>query len=218
MYYKTGFALLALLTLSSTAQAATITFSNFNHAGSDDVNYIVTVSDDTAGKFTVNYQVDPASTYTTAKFTGFFFDVADPFVANNSPYNATNLSLTTQSPVSCAQAFNTNQVVGGSGCNTTLVLGAGAGAFQDHAFDVGIAWKNNDLTGSGTYGSFQIADLGLSLADWTAIGMRGQATTGAGGSAKEFQYMANTVVPVPAAAWLFGTGLLGLVAVARRRV
>ncbi len=218
MHYKNIFSLLVLLAMTPTVHAAAITFSNFSHLGSDDVDYIVTVSDDTAGVFTISYQVNPLSVYTTAKFTGFFFDVADPFVADNSPYHAGNLGLVDISaPASCGQGFNTNHVSGAKGCNSNIQLGSDAGAFAGHLFDVGIAWKNdNDLSGGGT-GSFQIADLGLGLADWVMVGLRGQATTGAGGSAKEFQYMANTVVPVPAALWLFGSGFLGLMAVARRR-
>lgn len=37
------------------------------------------------------------------------------------------------------------------------------------------------------------------------------------GQAPSFQGTVSSVVPVPAAAWLFGSGLLGLVGVARRR-
>ena len=214
--------MLPLALAAGSSQAATISFSNFQHAGSDAVDYIVTIADDseagvTTGNFKISYQVDLASTYTTAKLTGLFFDVADPFIANNSPYNAGNLGLTNHTPASCGQGFNTDQVAAGGGCNTNINLGAGAGSFQNHQFDVAIAWKNNNDLSTGAVGMFEIAGLGLSLDDWAAVGVRGQATDGPGGSAKEFQIGADTVVPVPAAVWLFGTGLLGLVGVARRK-
>ena len=212
------------LALSATySYASTITFSNFQHAGSDAVNYIVTIADDneagvTAGNFKVSYQVDPLSSFTTAKLTGLFFDVADPFIANNGPYSAANLGLiNVTAPASCGQAFNTDQVVAGGGCNTNINFGAAAGSFQNHQFDVGIAWKNGNDLSSGAVGMFEIADLGLTLADWAAVGLRGQATDGTGGSAKEFQIMPDTVIPVPASVWLFGSGLIGLAGIARRR-
>lgn len=212
------------LTLAVTlSHADTITFSNFQHVGSDAVNYIVTIADDkevgvTAGNFKVSYKVDLLSTYTTAKLTGIFFDVADPFIANNSPYNSVNLGLSNEtSPASCGLGFNTDQVVGGGGCNSTLNLGANAGIFQNHQFDVGISWKNGNDLSNGAVGMFEISALNLTLADWAAVGMRGQETSGPGGSAKEFQIGADTVVPVPATVWLFGSGLLGLVGVARRK-
>lgn len=208
--------------VATQASASTITFSNFQHAGSDPVDYIVTVSDDaeagvTAGNFKITYQVDPLSAFTTTKLTGFFFDVADPFIANNSPYNSINLGLTNETlPMSCGQGFNTDQVVAGGGCNSTLNLGAVAGAFQNHQFDVGIAWMNGNDLSDGSIGMFEIADIGLTLDDWVAVGLRGQGTgvpgSDFGGSAKEF-----SVVPVPAAVWLFGSGLLGLVGIAGRR-
>jgi hypothetical protein len=83
---------------------------------------------------------------------------------------------------------------------------------------VAIAWEVNDLT-SGGMGMFEVSDLGgaLTLADWGAIGLRGQETTGPDGSAKEFQTMANASVPEPSIMLLLGTVLIGLWGFGRKK-
>ena len=207
------FLLVVALLPARFAQAAMVTFSDFSHFGSDDVDYIVTIADDaeagvTANHFKISYQVDPSSNYTTGKFTGLFFDA-------NDAYTSANLGLSNESEASCALGFNTNQVSGGGGCNSNLTLGGVAGAFQGHSWDVGIGWKNsNDLSG-GQIESFEIAALRLSVNDITNIGLRGQDTNGSGGSAKEFQSTPNAV-PVPASAWLFFSAITALLVIRKK--
>ena len=196
----------------SFAQAAMVTFSDFAHLGSDSVDYIVTIKDDaeagvSVGHFKISYQVDPLSSSTTAKFTGFFFD------ANNA-YTAANLGLSNQSVASCDLGFNTHHTNGS--CGSNLNLGANAEAFQGHDWDVGITWKNNNDLSGGQVESFEIAALSLSVNDINNIGLRGQNTSGSGGSAKEFQ-SAATVVPVPTTAYLFLSGLAGLCIIKQRK-
>lgn len=203
------------------AHSAIAIYSDFQHLGSDDVDYIIVIEDDqevgvTTGNFRVTYQVNLLSPNTTGKLTGFFFDAEDPFSAANGPYNAGNLGLINESVTSCGQDFNTNSVSAQGGCNTTLQLGAGAGAFQNHEWDVAIAWKTNDISDSLS-DNFEFANLGLSLSDINAIGIRGQATTGMGGSAKEFQATPLTTVPLPTGAWLFGSALAAFSLIRRRR-
>jgi len=196
------------------AQAAVITFSDFTHLGSDDVDYIVTIEDDaeagvTANHFKISYQVVSLGASTTEKFTGFFFDA-------NDAYTSANLGLSNESVESCALGFNTNQVSGSGGCNSNLTLGGVAGAFQGHSWDVGIGWKtSNDLSG-GQIESFEIAALSLSVNDISNIGLRGQDTNGGGGSAKEFQSTPNAV-PVPASVWLFLSSTVALLVVRKKR-
>jgi len=190
------------------AQAAVITFSDFTHLGSDDVDYIVTIEDDaeagvSANHFKISYQVDPSSTLTTAKFTGFFFD------ANNA-YNSSNLGLSNETVASCGLGFDTHHITGS--CGSNLNLGAQAGAFQGYDWDVGITWKNSNDLSNGQVQSFKIAALNLSINDFSNIGLRGQDTNGSGGSAKEFQSTPNAV-PVPASAWLFFSAITALLAV-----
>ena len=202
------FLLVVALLPARFAQAAVVTFSDFTHLGSDDVDYIVTIEDDAeagvaANHFKISYQVAPSSILTTAKFTGFFFDA-------NDAYTSANLGLSNESVASCNQGFNTHHITGS--CGTNMNLGANAGAFQGHDWDVGITWKNsNDLSG-GQIESFEIAALSLSVNDFSNIGLRGQDTNGSGGSAKELQITPNAV-PVPASAWLFFSAITALLAV-----
>ena len=212
---NSAFTLLFLLVIALLparfAQAAMVTFTDFSHLGSDDVDYIVTIEDDaeagvTANHFKISYQVDPSSNYTTGKFTGFFFDA-------NDAYTSANLGLSNESEASCNQGFNTHHITGS--CGTNLNLGANAGAFQGHDWDVAISWKNsNDLSG-GQIESFEIAALSLSVNDISNIGLRGQDTNGSGGSAKELQITPNAV-PVPASAWLFFSAITALLAVRKK--
>ena len=211
---STLFILLVLTLLPARfAQAAVVTFSNFTHLGSDGVDYIVTIEDDveagvTANHFKISYQVDPLSTFTTEKFTGFFFDA-------NDAYTSTNLGLSNESVASCALGFNTNQVSGSGGCNSNLTLGGVAGVLQGHSWDVGIGWKNNNDLSGGQIESFEIAALSLSVNDISNIGLRGQDTDGGGGSAKEFLSTPNAV-PVPASAWLFFSSITALCVVRKK--
>ena len=149
----------------------------------------------------------PSGASTTEKFTGFFFDA-------NDAYTSANLGLSNESEASCNQGFNTHHITGS--CGTNLNLGANAGAFQGHDWDVAISWKNsNDLSG-GQIESFEIAALSLSVNDISNIGLRGQDTNGGGGSAKEFQSTPNAV-PVPASVWLFLSSTVALLVVRKKR-
>jgi hypothetical protein len=183
-----------------------ISYSDFSHLGSDDVDYIVTIEDDaeagvSSGHFRISYQVDPESTLSTAKLTGFFLDI-------DGEYNANNLGLINQSVSSCGQDFNTHQVRGGHGCNTSLTLGSVIGDYKHYDWSLALAWKNNNDLSDGSVQSFEIADLGLSLDAISALGIRAQNTDGFGGSAKEFMIMPTTPIPLPASAWLFFSALL----------
>jgi len=197
---------------TSFTHAAIVTFSDFSHLGSDSVDYIVTIEDDaeagvTANHFKISYQVVSLGASTTEKFTGFFFDA-------NDAYTSANLGLSNESEASCNQGFNTHHITGN--CGTNLNLGANAGAFQGHDWDVAISWKNsNDLSG-GQIESFEIAALSLSVNDISNIGLRGQDTNGGGGSAKEFQSTPNAV-PVPASVWLFLSSTVALLVVRKKR-
>ena len=218
------------------AGAATITYDTFTNIGSDPINYEVVINDDTAGQFNISYKV--ISTLTVGKLTGIFFDFGPvntstlPDPDTSDPYTAANLGLANEfnpsGTSSCAQAFGDVKSVSGSqGCNSTIQLGTTIIDGFDYAgflFDVGLAWKVNDLT-SGQTGGFSISDLGglLSLDDWGAIGLRGQDTSGTGGSAKEFQLIGVKTggdegnVPEPTALLLIATGLLGLFGATRKK-
>jgi hypothetical protein len=206
--------LLGFLFAGSPASAAYLQFTDFNHLGSDAVDYIVVIEDDseegvTEGSFRISYQVDPSSTYSTGKLTGMFIDFIDPFAPGDGPYTTENLNLSNETIMSCGQGFNTLSVSGGKGCNTNLTMGADADAYKKHDWDLAIAWKNNDLT-DGVVQSFEFNALEMTLGDIAAIGLRGQATTGPGGSAKEFALAPEVVVPLPGSATLFVSALVGL--------
>jgi len=196
---QTPAAILLLSISIGLAQAATITYSNFSHEGTDPINYIVTVNDDTSGFFTIDFKVNPTSAYTSKKFTGFYFDVT------GSDYNNSNI-LFSGTPTPSDIAFNATKING----TTNLNLGE---------FDVVIGWKDGIDLSTGSTFSFQVADRGRSLSDWGSIGMRGQATGLTGGSsfngsAKE---ISTSPVPLPAAAWLFGSAILGMAGIGYRR-
>lgn len=227
--------LAAILSIGFIAPAnATLVYNTFTHAGTDTVNYEVTIDHDMIdGEFDITYKVLPvpvSSPNTVGKLTGFFFDMGPidttslPDPDSTDPYaDLTALGLTNENNPSgtsiCGSAFGDVKQVKGS-CGSRLNLGTtfiGGVDYAGFLFDVGLGWKKNDLT-SGNAGSFSIADAGLNLNDWGAIGIRGQATgpTGGNGSAKEFQLIgiANTTttaaVPEPSLIALFGMGLLGI--------
>ncbi len=208
-----GTTLATVLLPFSYAQAAMVTFADFSHLGSDHVDYIVTIKDDTeagvtANHFKISYQAVSLGASSTEKFTGFFFD------ANNA-YNSGNLGLSSESVESCGLGFNTNHVKGSGGCNSNLNLGANAGTFQGHNWDVGISWKNNNDLSDGQAQSFEIAALNLSVNDFSNIGLRGQDTSGSEDSAKELQNTPNAV-PLPASSWLFFSSVIALLAIRKR--
>lgn len=227
----------------TSANADSITYDIFAHSGSDHIDYKVVIDDNATGKFTITYQVQATSPNQVGKLTGFFFDMGSidtgtlPDPDTSDPYTAANLGLSNESNASgssiCGSSFGDTKSVSG-GCNSTLNMGTliiDGFDYSGFLFDVGLAWKVNDLT-SGDTGTFSIADLGLSLDDWGAIGLRGQATgsgsNGGNGSAKEFQLVGtkdpndpntgNDPIPEPSTLVLLAMGLLGFFNASRKKV
>ena len=86
------------------------------------------------------------------------------------------------------------------------------GGVMTGTIDITINWygynfaQSNNFTGTGDGSNFSIA--------WTALAVGGAIDGQTGTYNVTGTY---SVVPVPAAAWLMGSGLLGLVGIARRR-
>lgn len=80
-----------------------------------------------------------------------------------------------------------------------------------------IDWNGNHIGQGPDAGTLDVASNGggLFAADWTALIVGGSFDGNTGYWHMEGSY--TTAVPVPAAVWLFGSGLMGLVGIARRR-
>lgn len=136
----------------------------------------------------------------------------------------------------------TGAVVGGSG----VVLGSfdtngAGGSLTSPTGFFGFAWSAHDISsttnGDGTVSSGMLFDWGASInipvnVLWDGTGGPGNVWSATDGDSDGIPGIAMTAgpftgfspyfsgavtVPVPAAAWLFGSGLAGLVGVARRR-
>jgi len=223
-YKCLSFATLSLfglaLSFNLSAYAAIVSFDNFQLVGSDDVDYIVTIEDDaeagvSADSFRITYEVAASSPNTVGKLTGFFLDFGD---LNDAPvtFSETDLNIANEiaDTLSCGQAVNADSINAGRGCNTQLQLGADAGAYQAHEFDIAIAWRFNDVSSFGA-SSFEISDLGFTVFDISAVALRGQDTSGDGGSSKDFS-TDPTVVPVPGSIVMFLSSFLVFAAMRKR--
>ena len=108
----------------------------------------------------------------------------------------------------------TNTEIGvGSIDDFTLAIGSNiSGSFTGAAGIYSILGQITSIDFSGTAGAFTFS--GFSANSDIATGSLSQTS---GSSSLDLAGSTLTFVPVPAAVWLFGSGLIGLVAVARRR-
>ena len=142
------------------------------------------------------------------------------FAMNSAPDGTNawsgNLDMGTAG-VQIADAFNFNGIFGLVDLGTD---GLGLSGNDDSGvhLDLGnfaIDWNNNHI-GQGAPASrvTTTGGAGVFTAAWSSLIVRGSFDGNIGNWTMEGTY---STVPVPAAVWLFGSGLLGLVGIARRR-
>jgi hypothetical protein len=193
--------------LSSPAIADQISFSNWSGTESL-VTPSLTVDGSAADYFlvTVGAQAFTAGV-TSARLTGVFVDLGQSSGVFDSA------DVYDSSPSYDLIGFETNNLDNG------ITMQGGS---APSTFDVGIGFTagspNGILASSvpSTLLTFKLAKNGLSLDDWAYVGTRWQTVEPGGGSDKEWS-MTSTVVPIPAAAWLFGSALFGMAGIGYRR-
>ncbi|MDP2178292.1 hypothetical protein [Methylicorpusculum sp.] len=195
---------------AGSASAGTVTFNSFDQYGSDFVNYVVTIDDVTTDVFTVNVKIADNSP-NTGDILGIAFDLNYGFTASQLNIKGSDITKV---------GFNTLNNQGGNNFQ-----GEGKDLFSNGTPDVLLTIGRS---GSGfdfiTQTSFTFASLGKNLEDaflGTAFGIRAQSVGLNGeGSSKDIATTSTfegSPVPVPAAVWFMGTGLLGLLGFARAR-
>ena len=190
-----------IMSMSSLTQAATINLM-LNDAP-DIVSTAISVSYDagfdafTASGFAneLDYIDDVAPEAAAAAITGGTFDI-DASIFGDGTLNSGSFVI---GGTIASLGFNSNILLTGD----LTVLGFGAGDTLEFLFDV----TGGDAAGLyGSSGGIILGNSGFG-GDWTSdfnTSFTSVSDTG-------------TLVPVPAAAWLFGSGLLGLVGFARRK-
>lgn len=116
-------------------------------------------------------------------------------------------------------AFLTGVAYDDSDTNEFYTPGEGLGGLNVVAFEAGtntVAGQTTTLDAGG-----YTLDLGQGTYDLEIIGGLGRLFIGGidlGNENQKFDYNNSTVVPVPAAVWLFATGFLGFASISKRRV
>ncbi len=194
------------LFISTPSGAATISYGNWSESGSDTVIPKFTVSDNYEGKFKVTVNINKAkSPNNFAKITGIYFDLGNDII---------NQADITSESVGGALSGYTHFATNNDRINGVTLLNLG-----DFETILGYKSKNNK---ADTPISFFVSDRNgaLTLNDWGRVGVRFQSVgvdDFGDGSDKEVSSESQLVAPIPAAVWLFGSGLMGLVGMTKRR-
>lgn len=195
-----------LLAASGTTRAASVLFTSFDQYGSDHVDYVVSIDDLTTGFFNINVTIADTSP-NQGDILGIGFDLS---------YQVTAADISGSDITKIG--FNTLNNHDGNNFN-----GSGASLFSGGSADILLTIGNS---GSGsdfiTSTQFVIASLGNSLENaFSLFGVRAQSVGANGsGSSKDIAITSTydgAPVPVPAAVWFLGSGLVGLMGIAGSR-
>lgn len=196
-----------LMFVASTAKATTISFENITNNTTDDLSGQLAVESTSVAdgvEFKVTNSVGTASSITDIYFdlgtnTGLFTDIS---------------IFESSAGVSFDLAPHPSNLPGGTDIGFTSDLGGDSTAPATSA---------NGVNASGEYITFMLTfGTGFNYDDYLAdlmdgtfrVGMHIQAI---GTSGDSDSYASVSTVPVPAAAWLFGTALFGFFATTRRK-
>lgn len=197
--------------LNSTANAGTITYDTWTTNEGSSGNYIVTIDDNTAGKFNYTLNVNPWN----AEALGIFFDLGDVNIAGPVGLSGSQVSLvgTDTSSNSCGAGCNLN------GLNPPVAAPDGQ---WELVFRLGTQGFNNIQSFS-----WQTNDFGLSLSDFGLAGVRAQnlctgietlPTGSCKGSDKSYGTPeGNVTVPEPSA-WILLLVGLSCIALTRKNM
>lgn len=231
-------ALALTIGISETSSAASISYylntANLNTSYSggnipDGTNYAEVTIDDLGG--TINFTVDPIDSAFTGQGTNFGVQT----FGFNVTADAFTLTASDISGLDPSWSFNADSNADGLGI-FDVVLGDG-GSTRQNILTFSIDIVGDDIysyfdTSTKQNGSATTNHFAAHITDFsTGIGTVGgesdpslatgvQCNLGIDDPCIELRsawFDGATVVPVPAAAWLFGSGLLGLVGIARRR-
>lgn len=158
---------------------------------------------------------------------GINISIASAALINGSMGLTGSYSTAGGSDQSDATTLDLNSVVGtnGTGDITTVTFGT-IGIINNGSFSLAAFAPVNNVLDIGGYQldltSMSITDQTASLLTLSGTGFLSNGANSANtiwtfsGGTSDYS-MTITAVPVPAAVWLFGSGLIGLVAVARRK-